>query len=1686
MARINTNLSSLRAQHRLGRTNEGLKRSIERLSSGLRINNGRDDPAGLASSEVLRSDIVGVRQAITNSQRAGQLVATADSALGEVGSLLLDIRSLVQEAANSATLSADQLAANQIQIDASLEAIDRVSASTSFQGKRLLDGNLDFITQGVDDRRLSDLTIGQASLGDQGEVDVRLEVRRQAERGLLNFADGALPEGAVLEISGSQGAEVFDFGAGTGIEQMAVAINLVSDATGVEAVLEDDGTPGELVVTSPGGNNDIRLDALQAGADASDVRIKYTKGDTNSTKVAYVPASGEAPATIDVQLQMQGATPAAVTGLGAGNRALDIAATTEGRTFNGTDVRFVSGNGTAAGITANFIQRRGLFYGDNSTTPIDNSNDFYVQVRPDSDFDGANGGEITMDFVDAAVAPTAELIGNTLRLTADFSNAAMGVTAAEMAWAVNNSPTTSAVFQSWAAGAGDDQIGAGIVARHNGDVLGETGTVQQTRGVIDADGDTDETAADIVVTARAGRAFDGLAGNGVILDIAHDEAPSVTFDETTGVLSVRADTTSEIAYADMVFAGLNNDTRLTADGTNASTDRESYNNVKVMLDTAPGAGGANHMTAVYNDVAKELVLTFDSTEPAITSAMFDAALAVEGIFTRSANPNGEPNDLSGVIDGTALQPPANPPTEIANTAATGDNASTGEEVRNLLNAAWSVQGNPLTQFFTFAGGDANPVSPAIAGSSGLLGENNPGLGGPNSLRLGTGDPTAVEGVGYNHELAEFDDMARSPVAAMPLPGNNTDLILSAQKAGTAYNNVTIVLAKQAGGGGLVNGAGADYNEGAKTLTITIDQTMPAIDVSAIRDAVAAEGTFVATLDTSIDTTNDGSGSIDPAAVSAGVIGSTGNSGGEGRTLYFYIDEWQTSANGLISALGREENERVASLFDIQNTDGSNGWGSLFAATYADALQGGTMGGSVAATAQDVVNAINATDGLKEILAASLVEENSGANTVAAFDHFAHYGSVEDDNRIQFLAPADAPDIRFVAMEGSELCVDLATDPAELGQSTATLSAENADASLVFQARREGPERDDVVVRFTSVRFDQANTVRFEEQLSRATARLELGAGHRDVRLTAGERGANFNDVEIHVVRTGAVVGDDAQVSYDGDAKRLTIDISAATSANTLIDRVNAEGTFEAALDYIDQTNNNGSGTGLLFDNTQALADTGSTGGHEGGTLEFLVKSGTTADEIVSLLNADDLANDYFTAETYGASGAGQIDLENDSNAAVTSGGLIDPGTMVVRLETDAIGRVRTTARELVDFLDQSRHAQELNVSASLDPECSGNGQIGPTDDDITWSTTGTRLVKEYASGETVAAGGRNARLRVTAKHRGATFDEVAIVYRDDLALGDPPTAEYDHGERTLTIHIAPGGATTASQAAAAVNRDLASVFSAEARGTGAGIVTTSDAGTISGGLVDRGSVDGVPMDSGDDSPREGLSLRATEYGAGHFVEVNALSGSLPLRNTAGELATRSVGVDADVRVNGAHAVAHGLSASLDTSTLDLSLELDESVASGDVMEFTITGSGARFQLGSEVVTNQQARLGIPSINTTSLGGRSGYLQELRSGNGKSLENDVFGAARVVEEVIKQVAMLRGRLGAFQRSTLDPNIQSLGDTVESLTQAESSIRDADFATESARLVKRQLLSQSGLTVLSIANNRPQDILALLQT
>ena len=244
MARINTNVSSLTAQRGLGKSQKGMNETLQRLSSGLRINRGADDPAGLIASEGLRSEISGITQAIDNSQRASNVIATTEGALGEVASLLLNIKDLIVEAANSGALSPDEVRANQLQVDSAVESITRISNTTTFAGLKLLNGSLGYVTSGVVNSAVTALQISQAHFGTNPNIPVQVDVITSARTAELQFQASAVGAGGVtLEIAGVEGVDVLTFTSAATASAIAFAVNRIADATGVSAALINSANP---------------------------------------------------------------------------------------------------------------------------------------------------------------------------------------------------------------------------------------------------------------------------------------------------------------------------------------------------------------------------------------------------------------------------------------------------------------------------------------------------------------------------------------------------------------------------------------------------------------------------------------------------------------------------------------------------------------------------------------------------------------------------------------------------------------------------------------------------------------------------------------------------------------------------------------------------------------------------------------------------------------------------------------------------------------------------------------------------------------------------------------------------------------------------------------------------------------------------------------------------------------------------------------------------------------------------------------------------------------------------------------------------------------------------------------------------------------------------------------------------
>lgn len=242
MSRINQNIPSILAQHVLSAQNMSLNKSLERLSTGLRINRGADDPAGLIASENLRSEKAAINAAITNAQRAEQVVNVAEGGLQEVSNLLVELQSLVSATANEAGVSEEEKAANQLQIDSILQTIDRIANATAFQGTKLLNGNFDYTTEGVDAAMLSDVTVNSAKLAADGTArDVSVTTLTAAETAEVYLSTGSgnfnnNDNGAItIEVTGNAGTQQFTFASGTTQTDIMSAINSFSGQLGVNA-----------------------------------------------------------------------------------------------------------------------------------------------------------------------------------------------------------------------------------------------------------------------------------------------------------------------------------------------------------------------------------------------------------------------------------------------------------------------------------------------------------------------------------------------------------------------------------------------------------------------------------------------------------------------------------------------------------------------------------------------------------------------------------------------------------------------------------------------------------------------------------------------------------------------------------------------------------------------------------------------------------------------------------------------------------------------------------------------------------------------------------------------------------------------------------------------------------------------------------------------------------------------------------------------------------------------------------------------------------------------------------------------------------------------------------------------------------------------------------------------------------
>ena len=246
---INTNIASLTAQRNLNTSQASLNTSIQRLSSGLRINSAKDDAAGLAISERFTSQIRGLNQAVRNANDGISLAQTAEGALKSSGDILQRIRELAVQSANATNSASDRQALNA-EVNQLTSELNRIAGTTEFNGRKLLDGSFTSAQFQVGANANQTITATSSNFSTNAYGNYRVGAKAAtATDSTGDLTQGSTPGAAVaqgnlgtsliaggtLTIDGAYGKKDIAYDAGASAKDVAALVNAQTELTGVSA-----------------------------------------------------------------------------------------------------------------------------------------------------------------------------------------------------------------------------------------------------------------------------------------------------------------------------------------------------------------------------------------------------------------------------------------------------------------------------------------------------------------------------------------------------------------------------------------------------------------------------------------------------------------------------------------------------------------------------------------------------------------------------------------------------------------------------------------------------------------------------------------------------------------------------------------------------------------------------------------------------------------------------------------------------------------------------------------------------------------------------------------------------------------------------------------------------------------------------------------------------------------------------------------------------------------------------------------------------------------------------------------------------------------------------------------------------------------------------------------------------------
>jgi flagellin len=735
---INTNIASLNAQRNLNTSQGALATSLQRLSSGLRINSAKDDAAGMAISDRMSSQVRGLNQATRNANDGISLAQIAEGALGETNNILQRIRELSIQSANATNSASDRLAL-QSEVNQLKAELDRIANTTSFNGLKLLDGN--FVAQnfqvGAEANQTISVSVSGADSSTLGINKVSTDntlagisnaagtytsfTQGTVANGAATFAQAVTANGAIQTLTlRDQDNNVVDTAAvvlaDNSAALVAARINTDMGASGVVATART--TTAYMDIGSTGGvEGDLITFKLNTNAAAG------TDAQTISYNIGATAA--------DTQTNFQNALNAAIAGINVGNADTDLAVSYSGNTATLTSIsglnigvdtfdRVESSSfsisafvGSVVGDAVSF----NLKVGGGSAVPVS-----FTSAGAGSDLDTLYaaikaGGSVDLTNKGFIVSQTAPAGPVTIRSIAVAGGGNISLEAL--------SNTTSVMTMTVAAGASSTAAPTGILAEGAGVNSAITDTTADISGLIKF-GTGATSTVNVTDTAVAANSSAAVKGT---VEVNLGAGGRTVESSISGLVQANIGLVGKaVATAADVYALGTADT---ANGNNVAAQTLTINGQVVKTVAIEANATAEEIAALVNAVA-------DSTGVQATARTTATISSLSANGVTSFNLNG--TDISAnvtITDLTTL-------TEAINTktGATGVTAKVSTDKKSIILEHSTGENISIKNFNSSAATSNTIVSVDITGASGKAGLLQ--AGGPVAL-AGTRDSTVVGG-----------------------------------------------------------------------------------------------------------------------------------------------------------------------------------------------------------------------------------------------------------------------------------------------------------------------------------------------------------------------------------------------------------------------------------------------------------------------------------------------------------------------------------------------------------------------------------------------------------------------------------------------------------------------------------------------------------------------------------------------------------------------------------------------------------------------------------------------------------------------------------------------------------------------------------------------------------------------------